>query len=103
MSRAESLTHGFLFADLRGYTHYVEKHGDHAAADLLDDYRILVRACVARYGGAEIRTEGDSFYVVFPSASSAVLCGLEIANATSQSAQDHPERAIKVGIGVHAG
>ena len=28
-----TVTHGFLFADLRGYTRYVDSHGDHAAAD----------------------------------------------------------------------
>ena len=64
MSVAASGTNGFLFADLRDYTRYVESHGDSAAATLLDAYRTLVRAAVAEYGGAEIKTEGDSFYVV---------------------------------------
>ena len=71
-------TNGFLFADLRDYTRFVEAHGDQAAAELLQAYRALVRDVVARFGGAEIKTEGDSFYVVFPSASSAVQCGLAI-------------------------
>ena len=62
-------TRGFLFADLRDYTRYVETHGDEAAAALLTTYRSLVRDVVDRLDGAEIRTEGDSFYVVFPSAS----------------------------------
>lgn len=52
-------TRGFLFADLRGYTRFVESHGDKAASELLSAYRTLVRAAVARFSGAEIRTEGS--------------------------------------------
>jgi class 3 adenylate cyclase len=96
-----SRTNGFLFADLRDYTRYVESRGDRAAAALLETYRELVRATVAAFGGAEIKTEGDSFYVVFPSASSAVQCGLAILEAAvERSTADAP---IRVGIGVHAG
>ena len=68
-------THGFLFADLRDYTSYVDERGDHAGAELLRRYRALVRDAVAAASGAEIKTEGDSFYVVFDSASAAVRCG----------------------------
>jgi class 3 adenylate cyclase len=97
------LTRGFLFADLRGYTAYVEAHGDEAAASLLDAYRRLVRDVVRRSGGAEIRTEGDSFYVVFPSASNAVRCGLAITAAAASATSSTPHRPIAVGVGIHAG
>jgi class 3 adenylate cyclase len=102
MTVGPSRTNGFLFADLRDYTRYVELHGDQAAAALLGAYRSMVRGAVATFGGAEIKTEGDSFYVVFPSASSAVQCGLAILDAAAESARgDGPP--IRVGIGVHAG
>ncbi len=97
------LTHGFLFADLRGYTAYAEQRGDAAAADLLDRYRVLVRNVVAQTGGAEIRTEGDSFYVVFPSASRAVAGGLAIVAAAHEATAADPTHSIEVGIGIHAG
>lgn len=102
MSVPSSRTNGFLFADLRDYTRYMESHGDRAAAALLEAYRSLVRAAVPEHGGAEIKTEGDSFYVVFPSASSAVQCGLAILTsaAESRAAGGAP---IQVGIGIHAG
>jgi len=96
-------THGFLFADLRGYTHFVEMRGDEAAAALLTRYRALVRDVIGGFGGAEIRTEGDSFYVVFPLASSAVLGGLAILAAASAAAGSDPAQSFNVGIGVHAG
>jgi class 3 adenylate cyclase len=94
---------GFLFADLRGYTEFVQRYGDAAAADLLDAYRALVREEVARFTGAEVRTEGDSFYVVFPSARRAVACALAILAAAERDAETNPERPIRVGIGVNAG
>src|SRR5918999_2497736 len=102
MTSEEARTLGFLFADLRGYSAFVEGHGDVAGAALLRAYRDLVRAEVARFNGAEIRTEGDSFYVVFPSASGAVRCGLAIleAAAVSTAAAGGP---VRVGIGIHAG
>ena len=39
MSIAGSRTNGFLFADLRDYTQFVERSGDRAAATLLETYR----------------------------------------------------------------
>jgi class 3 adenylate cyclase len=99
MSVTAPRTNGFLFADLREYTRYVDLHGDHAGARLLESYRALVRAAVRESGGAEIKTEGDSFYVVFPSASAAVQCGLAILAAAATPGGP----PIQVGIGVHAG
>ena len=98
IDRAGTITRGFLFADLRGYTAFVEQRGAAAAAELLTRYRALAREAIARFGGAEIKTEGDSFYVVFDSVSDAVRCGLAIV-ADAQGADE----AIRVGVGIHAG
>jgi class 3 adenylate cyclase/outer membrane protein assembly factor BamB len=95
---ASGATHGLLFADLRGYSAFVETHGDEAAVALLARYRRLVREVVASHDGAEIKTEGDSFYLVFPLASSAVRAGLAILEAARTA-----EPRIDVGIGVQAG
>ncbi|HLA17544.1 MAG TPA: ABC transporter substrate-binding protein, partial [Candidatus Limnocylindrales bacterium] len=98
-----SLTRGFLFADLRGYTQFVESHGAARASDLLDRYRTLVRAAVTRFRGAEIKTEGDSFYVVFDAVSAAIGCGLAIVEGAAAASAEHPDEPIQVGIGIHAG
>ena len=104
VAASPSLTRGFLFADLRGYTRFVETHGATAAAELLVRYRDIVREAVARHRGAEIKTEGDGFFVVFPAVSAAVQCGLAI----TQGAREGPSAApaahgINVGVGIHAG
>ena len=102
-SERESITRGFLFADLRGYTDFVESHGAVAAASLLSRYRALAREAIGRFGGAEIKTEGDSFYVVFGSVSGAVRCGLALVAEAAAASGEHPEEPIRVGVGIHAG
>lgn len=93
----------FLFADLRDYTRFVEQYGDAAATMLIGDYRRIVRGEVAKAGGAEVKTEGDSFYVVFPSARAAVSTAIAILREAERYSRDRPDRAMKVGIGIHAG
>ncbi len=93
----------FLFADLRDYTRFAEEHGAAAAADLLGRYRSLVRDAVASFAGAEIKTEGDSFYVVFGSASAAIGCALAIVEGAVAASAQRSDAPIKVGIGIHAG
>ena len=83
MASSSAGTKSFLFSDLRGYTAFVEQAGDRAGADLLATYRDLVRLVIAAHDGAEIKTEGNSFYVVFPSASAAVEAGLSIVSGAA--------------------
>ena len=98
---SDGSTHGFLFSDLRGYTHLVDTRGAVEASHLLGRYRAIVREVVTHHGGAEIKTEGDSFYVVLPSASAALRCGLDILAASTHPADGG--EAIQLGIGIHAG
>jgi class 3 adenylate cyclase len=51
VARAATLT--FLFADLRGYTTFTETLGDAAAAELIAEYRIFMRAEIAKASGAD--------------------------------------------------
>ena len=102
-TREARSTKAFLFSDLRDYTSFVETNGDAAAARLLREYRTLVRREVARYEGAEVKTEGDSFYVVFVSPSSAIECAVSIVRAAESHTASRPESPLRVGIGVHAG
>jgi hypothetical protein len=52
-------------------------------------------------GGGEIKTEGDSFYLVFQTAGQALRCAIAIMNEAAD-----PQRSggvLPVGIGIHAG
>src|SRR6188474_514828 len=92
-----------LFSDLRGYTSFLERAGNAAGAEMLDRYRRLVRAVIGRFGGTEVSTEGDAFYVVFSSASNAVLCGLAMVDEAALENQAHAEVPINIGVGIHSG
>lgn len=101
--RPTTTTRAFLFSDLRDYTSYVEAKGDAAAARLLREYRTLVRREVARHAGAEVKTEGDSFYVVFDRPSAALECAVAILRAAAAQDQKEPSAPLRIGIGLHAG
>ena len=99
----KTVTRAFLFSDLRGYTDFVESRGDVEAAALLKEYRDIVRAAVARAGGAEVKTEGDSFYVVFKSALAALDCAVSVHRAAQAYNEAHPVAPIRIGMGLHVG
>ncbi len=96
-------TRTFLFADLRDYTGFVERHGDRAAAALVAAYRKLIRQRVQESSGAEVKVEGDAVFVVFQSARQAIACGAAILNDAAARTQDDPDLPMRVGIGLHAG
>jgi class 3 adenylate cyclase len=94
---------GFLFSDMRGFTAFAERYGNAAAAAKVSRFLEIARTAIARYEGGEVKTEGDSIHAVFPSASSAVLCGLEIVDAAEGLSAQEPDGWFDLGVGVHAG
>src|SRR3954471_20537814 len=94
---------GHLFADLRGSTAFTERAGNAAGAELVRRFREMIRNEVGGHEGAVVKSEGDSVYVVFPSASTAVMCGLAIVERATEATAEDPEMPMHVGIGVHAG
>jgi class 3 adenylate cyclase len=99
--RVTTLT--FLFADLRDYSAFVERRGDAAAAELIHDYRLLMRDEIAAAEGAEIKTEGDSFYVVFDTAQQALRCAIAIQRRAARRTAERADRPIHIGIGINTG
>ncbi len=103
--RARSLPIGtltFLFTDIEGSTRLVQALGS-AYASLLERHQGLLRVAFAAGGGVEVATEGDSFFIVFPSAVAAV-----VATATAQrslAAVAWPVNAgeVRVRMGLHSG
>lgn len=91
----------FFFSDMEGSTRLVQELGD-AWPGLLEDHDRLVRAAIERAGGVEVRTEGDSFFVAFASASDAVAAAAEVQRALG----DHVwpgDCTVRVRIGIHTG
>ena len=57
----------FLFTDIEGSTRLLHHLGNEYAALLVEHHRIL-RATLQQWGGVEINTAGDGFFVAFPRA-----------------------------------
>ena len=95
------ITRGFLFADLRGYTDFVEGHGA-AAAALLTRYRALAREAIGRVRRRGDQDRGRQLLRRVQLGQQRGPCGLAIAGDASRPTE-HPDQPIRVGIGVHAG
>lgn len=55
----------FAFVDLAGFTALTEVHGDHDAADLIDDFEALAREALAS-GDRLVKSIGDAVMLVSP-------------------------------------
>ncbi len=89
----------FLFTDIEGSTRLLDHLGDDYPP-LLEAHRRIIRAAVLANGGLERSTGGDSFFVVFESASDAVYAATEAQRALAR----HPwpaggEILVRMGIG----
>ena len=72
----------FLFTDIEGSTHLIQKHGD-AWPDLLTTHYELLDEPLARNGGLQVGTRGDAVFVAFESASAALAGAIEAQAAVS--------------------
>lgn len=92
-----------VFIDIEGSTQMAEQLGDLRWLALLRETNAIVRAEIARYGGFEVKTIGDAFMLAFGSARRAVLCAIGVQQQISRFGGEHPEHAVRVRIGLHAG
>jgi class 3 adenylate cyclase len=65
-----------LFSDIEGSTALLSRLGP-AYAEALDGQRRVLRTAWAANSGTELGTEGDSFFVVFPTAEGAVTAAAQ--------------------------
>ncbi len=92
----------FLFSDIEGSTRLEQAIGTRAYGEIRERHRSLLRAAFAACGGEEQGTEGDSFFVVFRSARSAIAAA--VAAQRALAAEPWPgEAPVRVRMGVHSG
>jgi predicted ATPase/class 3 adenylate cyclase len=100
-SSVASRTVTFVFTDIEGSTELARQLGDRWSTTL-GLHRDLLRAAFSTHAGQEIGTEGDSFFVVFPSASAAVSAAADAQRALA--AARWPEgTTVRVRMGIHTG
>lgn len=84
-----------LFTDIEGSTQLLARLGD-TYADVLVEHRRVLREAFERHGGVEMGTEGDSFFVAFPSAAGALAAAREGQDALAAG-------EVRVRMGMHTG
>jgi len=92
----------FLFSDIEGSTRLVESVGTAGYRAMLEQHQRLLRGAFAANGGIERSTEGDSFFVVFDDASSAIAAAAAAQRALASA--DWPgDEPVRVRVGIHTG
>ncbi len=62
----------FLFTDIEGSTKLLHELGAEAYGAALAEHRRLLRQVFASHDGVEVDTQGDAFFVAFPTAQGAL-------------------------------
>ena len=86
----------FLFTDVEGSTKLLHELGAEDYAQALGEHRRILREAFDAYGGVEVDTQGDAFFVAFPTAPGAL-------EAAADALRRLAAGPIRVRIGVHTG
>src|SRR6266849_219707 len=86
----------FLFTDVEGSTKLLNELGAADYAEALAEHRAILRVAFAGQGGVEVDTQGDAFFVAFPTAAGA----LRTATLALEGLAAGP---IRVRMGIHTG
>ena len=86
----------FLFSDVEGSTRLLQELGAKHYAAALAEHRAIVRATCAAHAGVEVDTQGDAFFVAFPTAPGALRAAQEITDRLAST-------RIRLRIGLHTG
>ena len=90
-----------LFTDIESSTRLLQRVGERYAG-LLETCRSLLRAAFLEFGGFEVDTQGDAFFVAFARASDAVAAA--VAGQRALCTHAWPEgMTVQVRMGLHTG
>ena len=86
----------FVFTDVEGSTKLLHELGAEAYAEALAGHRRVLRAAFAAHGGVEVDTQGDAFFVAFPTAPGALAAAAEAQGGLAAG-------PLRVRVGLHTG
>jgi predicted ATPase len=85
-----------VFTDVEGSTKLLHELGAEAYAEALAGHRSVLRAAFAAHGGVEVDTQGDAFFVAFPTAPGALAAAAEAQAGLAAG-------PLRVRVGLHTG
>jgi len=101
MAESTATAATFLFTDIEGSTQLLKRLRDEYGS-VLGHHQRLLRDAFAAYGGQEVDTQGDAFFVAFRRARDAVLAAVAAQRALDN--HDWPQDVeLRVRIGIHTG
>jgi predicted ATPase/class 3 adenylate cyclase len=86
----------FLFTDIEGSTRLLHELGTAGYAEALAEHRRIVREAAAAHAGVEVDTQGDAFFIAFPTAGGAAAAALAARDGLGAG-------AVRVRMGLHTG
>ncbi|MBM2617434.1 adenylate/guanylate cyclase domain-containing protein [Actinoplanes sp. LDG1-06] len=92
----------FVFTDIEGSTRLARMLGDDYGL-VLGDHRSVMRNALSYFGGVELFTEGDSFFIAFHDPASAIAACVEAQRQLSAHDWPSPDVAPRVRMGMHTG
>src|SRR5690349_1952307 len=91
-----------MFTDIEGSTRLARMLGE-GYGRVLNAHRGVVRTALSNYAGAELFTEGDSFFVAFGDAAAAVSACVAAQRALAAYPWPSADAAPRVRMGLHTG
>jgi predicted ATPase/class 3 adenylate cyclase len=85
-----------LFTDVEGSTRLLHSLGTEHYGEALAEHRRVIREACAAHDGVEVDTQGDAFFVAFPTAPGALAAAREMTVALGSG-------PIRVRVGLHTG
>jgi class 3 adenylate cyclase/tetratricopeptide (TPR) repeat protein len=101
MAQLPTGTVTFLFTDIEGSTKLLQQLGDEYTR-VLAEHQAILRLAFAEHDGVEVDTQGDSFFVAFPTAQAAIAAAVQ----ATRDLASHPWPsgvAVRVRMGLHTG
>lgn len=96
MRELPSGTVTFLFTDVEGSTKLLHELGAELYAGALAEHRRVIREAFTGHDGVEVDTQGDAFFVAFPTAPGALAAVEEMLSGLAPG-------SIRVRMGLHTG
>ena len=93
----------FLIADIRGYTHFSQEHGDEAAGRLAARFAEVTTEVIEARGGSVIELRGDEALCIFPTTRRAIRAAIDLQTRFLAESDSDPTLPLPAGIGIDTG
>jgi class 3 adenylate cyclase len=93
---------GLFFSDLRGFSTYAAREGDHAAYELAEEHEGVLDSVIGEHG-IVVKTLGDGVMAAFEEPVDAISAAVALQRALHDRNEATPNASIHVGIGISSG